>query len=87
MNPKKTPKVGRTPWSATDAPVGVRRSCDSSAASKTRTVTSEKIKNSRLDPDEIFSEYDFSRGRPNKYASRALRGIIVKNRPRRRVHP
>ncbi len=28
-------------------------------------------------PDEILPEYDFSRGRPNKYASRYAKGGIV----------
>jgi hypothetical protein len=31
----------------------------------------------RIDPDEILPEYDFSRGRPNKYASRYLAGSVV----------
>lgn len=31
----------------------------------------------RVDVDEILPEYDFSRGRPNKYASRYAAGSIV----------
>jgi len=31
----------------------------------------------RLDSDEILPEYDFSRARPNKYASRYAVGSIV----------
>lgn len=31
----------------------------------------------RVDPDEILPEYDFSRSRPNKYASRYAVGSIV----------
>jgi len=41
----------------------------------------------RFDPDEILPEYDFSRSLPNKYALRALAGIVLKNRARPRVHP
>jgi len=32
---------------------------------------------SRVDIDEILPEYDFSRARPNKYASRYAAGSIV----------
>ncbi len=32
---------------------------------------------SRVDADEILPEYDFSRARPNKYASRYAAGSIV----------
>jgi hypothetical protein len=32
---------------------------------------------SATDPDEILPEYDFSRGRPNKYASRYRKGALV----------
>ena len=38
----------------------------------------EKIKGrgtSRVAPDEILPEYDFSRARPNKYAARYAKGI------------
>ena len=31
----------------------------------------------RVDPDEILPEYDFSRSRPNKYASRYRTGSSV----------
>ena len=31
----------------------------------------------RIGPDEILPEYDFSRARPNKYASRYAPGSIV----------
>ena len=30
-----------------------------------------------VDPDEILSEYDFSRARPNKFASRYKKGALV----------
>jgi len=32
---------------------------------------------SRVDVDEILPEYDFSRARPNKYASRYAAGSVV----------
>jgi len=32
---------------------------------------------SHVDPDEILREYDFSRARPNKYASRYQKGALV----------
>ena len=32
---------------------------------------------SHVDPDEILPEYDFSRARPNKYASRYQKGALV----------
>ena len=32
---------------------------------------------SQIDPDEILPEYDFSRARPNKYASRYKKGALV----------
>jgi hypothetical protein len=31
----------------------------------------------RSDPDEALPEYDFSRSRPNKYASRYAKGSLV----------
>ena len=33
--------------------------------------------NGRVDVDEILPEYDFSRARPNKYASRYAAGSVV----------
>ena len=32
---------------------------------------------SQVDPNEILPEYDFSRARPNKYASRYKKGTLV----------
>ena len=32
---------------------------------------------SQVEPDEILPEYDFSRARPNKYASQYQRGALV----------
>lgn len=34
-------------------------------------------KATEADPDEVLPEYDFSRSRPNKYASRYAMGSIV----------
>ena len=34
-------------------------------------------KNLQVDPDEILPEYDFSKARPNKYASRYKKGALV----------
>lgn len=34
-------------------------------------------KESQIDPDEILPEYDFSKARPNKYASRYKKGALV----------
>ena len=34
-------------------------------------------KESKIDPDEILPEYDFSKARPNKYASRYKKGALV----------
>jgi hypothetical protein len=34
-------------------------------------------KHSKIDPDEILPEYDFSKARPNKYASRYKKGALV----------
>ena len=34
-------------------------------------------KTAPVDPDEILSEYDFKRARPNKYASRYKKGALV----------
>jgi hypothetical protein len=36
-----------------------------------------KTKNSQVDIDEVLPEYDFSRSRPNKYASRYAKGSLV----------
>jgi hypothetical protein len=41
---------------------------------KTRSINA---KVSDIDPDEILSEYDFSRARRNKYASRYAAGSVV----------
>lgn len=37
----------------------------------------KKTRNNSVDPDEILPEYDFSRARPNKYASQYAAGSIV----------
>jgi hypothetical protein len=35
------------------------------------------MRKTKKDLDEILSEYDFSRSRPNKYASRYAKGSLV----------
>ncbi len=39
--------------------------------------TMKKTRNHSVDSDEILPEYDFSRARPNKYASQYAVGSIV----------
>lgn len=42
-----------------------------------KRVQSKRRATGRADVDEILPEYDFSRSRPNKYASRYAAGSIV----------
>ena len=42
-----------------------------------RNTTAKAPRTRQVGIDEILPEYDFSRARPNKYASRYVRGSIV----------
>ena len=42
-----------------------------------RKATAKEPRTRRVGIDEILPEYDFSRARPNKYASRYAKGSIV----------
>ncbi len=42
-----------------------------------KSVKRSKKAVSQVGPDEILPEYDFSRSRPNKYASRYKKGALV----------
>lgn len=42
-----------------------------------RRSKTRRVKSRRVGIDEILPEYDFSRSRPNKYASRYAKGSIV----------
>ena len=35
------------------------------------------MKYPKIDPDDVLPEYDFSKARPNKYASRYKKGALV----------
>ena len=59
-------------------------SFESSALALSPEESKETMKKSKksgesnvVDPDEILLEYDFSRGRSNKYASRCRKGALV----------
>jgi hypothetical protein len=42
-----------------------------------RKARNKQGRTDRVGPDEILPEYDFSRSRPNKYASRYAKGSLV----------
>jgi hypothetical protein len=42
-----------------------------------RTAKTKKVRTRQVGIDEVLPEYDFSRSRPNKYASRFAKGSIV----------
>jgi hypothetical protein len=42
-----------------------------------RKAKSSKGRTEQVGPDDVLPEYDFSRARPNKYASRYAKGSIV----------
>jgi hypothetical protein len=42
-----------------------------------RTVKAKQARTRQVGVDEVLPEYDFSRARPNKYASRYAKGSIV----------
>ena len=42
-----------------------------------RKPNTKKLRTRRVGIDEVLPEYDFSRSRPNKYASRYAKGSLV----------
>ena len=42
-----------------------------------RKANAKKVRTRQAGIDEVLSEYDFSRSRPNKYAARYAKGSIV----------
>ena len=42
-----------------------------------KKVKTKKVRTNRVGIDEVLPEYDFSRSRPNKYASRYAKGGLV----------
>jgi hypothetical protein len=42
-----------------------------------RKAKTKKIRTDQVGTDEVLPEYDFSRSRPNKYASRYVKGGLV----------
>jgi hypothetical protein len=42
-----------------------------------RKAKTKKVRTGRIGIDEVLPEYDFSRSRPNKYASRYAKGGLV----------